>query len=87
MPSSVLAVWGLTVDGLWAAGAQALGCTHGSKITNPSWVQSYRLMRWLYQKSTQAMHRQNLIFQSVIFHLYPLSTQPIKTTTNYMKGF
>lgn len=73
---------GLAVYYVRASCAQTIRLTHRQASGIFAWVQSYVVVDSLYNKLTQLLHRLNVIFQSVISYLYPLSTQPIKTTTN-----
>jgi hypothetical protein len=79
--------WGLVVDDYRAACAHVDVLTHTLRTRGKAWGKAYRLMPSLYQKSTQLLHGLKTISVSVNPDLYTLSTPPIKTTTNYMKGF
>lgn len=74
--------WGKLVDGVWAGGVQPGVLTHRPNDGTFAWGQSYRFINSLCNKSTQVFPRLNVFFVSVTGRLYPLSTQPIKTTTN-----
>ncbi len=80
--------WVKAVHGLWDKWVQLYRLTHSQNNTPRGWVQPYDLVNILCNKSTQFFPYRNVNFISVIFNLYPLSTQPIKTPTNfiYMKG-
>lgn len=83
MPNSC----GLTVYYPLHACAQPMRLTHSPRRSAFAWVQTYVVLRSLYYLCTQVLHRHFNVFSSVISQLYPLSTQPIKTTTFKMKGF
>lgn len=72
------------VGNLWNARAQVCRLTHRRADGRAAWVQSYGFMDRLYQKSTQVLPSRNLISVSVKVGLSLLSTQPIKTPTNYI---
>lgn len=50
------------------------------------WVQTHLVIQILYHLCTQVLHYKNVFSVSVKEHFYPLSTQPIKTTTFKLKG-
>ena len=79
---------GLAVYYTWLACAQIIRLTHRQNYGTFGWVQPYGFVNNLCNKSTQFFPCSNVNFLSVISGLYPLSTQPIKTPTNfiYMKG-
>lgn len=77
---------GLAVYSLWASSGIVFRLTHRSLNSQNAWVQSYGFLRSLYQLCTQVLHWCFGNSMSVISKFYPLSTQPIKTTTLKMKG-
>lgn len=83
----MLSACGLSVHYIQHACAQLVILTHSPRSASFAWVQTHGLLRSLYQLCTQVLHRVFSVFSSVIPQLYPLSTQPIKTTTFKMKGF
>ena len=79
----VFAACGRVVHGLWAGWVQLGTYALAGFLGLLAWVQTYGIVDRLYYKSTQLMHRLDVFFLSVNRQLYPLSTHPIKTTTNF----
>lgn len=73
---------GLAVHYVRSSRVQLLGLTHSLASAHKAWVQLYGFVDSLYQFCTQVVHANFNVFISVKSLLYPLSTQPIKTTTN-----
>jgi hypothetical protein len=62
-------------------GGKSVSYTTTALLLGIACAQAYCFLNSLYHKCTQVLHCGFLIFSSVISGLYPLSTQPIKTTT------
>lgn len=72
---------GRAVHSLLIPGGKSVGYTTTLLSTTTACAQAYSVVNSLYYKCTQVIHRSFCDFSSVNFGLYPLSTQPIKTTT------
>ena len=72
---------GLTVHGLWASKVQLFALTHIISAVRNAWVKTYGFVDSLHTYCTQVLHGSFYKTTSVFMQFYPLSTQPIKTTT------
>jgi hypothetical protein len=76
---------GLSAACLWTSWGKKPSYTHKEVRAFFTWGKASGVLNSLYQNCTQFIHDGFVVSTVVNPWLYPLSTEPIKTTTSYLK--